>query len=807
MRSRWAGERLRRRTHHVPLRWITLFVLGCLLSTWTPVGAEDFTFSCWFNGWRKNANDSSADVFAIETNRYAMILDVADFDRFRLGRIENSVSYEQAVRHKTEKLLRLPDAELLIEMEVDGVRYVARTCEAGLQSGVKHLSSVRLWESGRYVQHYDFLKLQFFSETGRVFKCDARMDLVAWPDSLTLNLIVSGAMDCNRCEMRLGVDSRVGKWQEATAFDGPLRDGEEKRLSLTCPMRDASRSEGNADSAKVSVSVVGGKTLPVRFDRHKNCYVATAEDLRRRRGPASRELREYDEFEITVAGTNESVPLLIDLRPPASVIGVCPVLCDEAGRPNGLPVQLSKNWHYAPMGSYVMTYAILPPADEPTTYRLKMVYGFYGDLPAASHAQLCLIGYGGNGRWDQLAIGSWGETICFDMDMSLVDVAVTDIRTLMTRDGVKGKKWGWTNAGWGGDWLNLSDTRQAKYFPNGLKTAYLSHGPCLTDVRHEGYYGRDREVELSARVQTLRTDDYCRTFMNLAYEFERDVDVEKVWLFKLGRTFTYQTPRLDYGNAEGIIRSLDVPVDVPKGELFVKSTDFTGDAPYWVSFTGASEAGAKRSKPNGYRSLIVRRYHAEINGRQYEKPTIRCPAHASEPTNLDLELLPPEGILRFRKGDRIELELELITLPRVADDYYGPNESFRNHLEANPASWATTYREANGNDLHVTVDGGRLRQRYPVVVDVEQSTVSMEIKGGVGAVPVQFRGLPNEKGFALYRLVDGRRVALDQSVHGMDFWQVEFDTATETYRATFNLPLDRTATSRWVFETRATQRQ
>ena len=81
----------------------------------------------------------------------------------------------------------------------------------------------------------------------------------------------------------------------------------------------------------------------------------------------------------------------------------------------------------------------LPATPGTSTYKLRLVYGFYGTLPSASHAQLSLVGYHGSvGRWDQLAIGCWGETICFDMDMSCVDVAITDVRMLMARKGKDG---------------------------------------------------------------------------------------------------------------------------------------------------------------------------------------------------------------------------------------------------------------------------------------------------------------------------------------------------------------------------------
>lgn len=489
------------------------------------------------------------------------------------------------------------------------------------------------------------------------------------------------------------------------------------------------------------------------------------------------------------------------MRPPANVTGVCPILCDESGRPTGIPVQLSKNWHEETMGAYLMVYTLLP-AEKTATYVLRLAYGFYGTLPSASHAQLSLVGYGGkhanNGRWDQLAIGCWGETICFDMDMSCVDVSITDIRMLMTRVGRSGKKWGWTDAGWGGDWLHIGASRQQKFFQNNLKTAYLAHGPCLTDVRHEGFYGANQEVDFTARIQTLRTDDYCRTFQKLSYTFTQDVPAKSIWLYKLGRTFSYQTPRMAYGNGEGLLEERNVPGRLEMGELFLDRVELGGPGPHWVSFVGASETAAKNPKPNGYRALIIRHYKVVTGGKTFSSPVISAPVHKTNPTNLDLELLPPAGVSRFAKGDRIEMDLELITLPREADDYYGPNEAFRRHLAENPGSWKTTYREARGNNLSVKARGGRVVQGYPIVIQAEEREVEVAIKGGVGAVPIRFEGLPSALGNRLHQVVDGRRIPFDQSVHGHDFWQTDFDAATQTYRVTFNLPLDGLEESRWL---------
>ena len=116
----------------------------------TFAGINDYTFSCWQNGWRKNVNDHSADIFGIETSRYGFTIDLADFSRVRSGVIDNPVSYERALTYKAEKLKELPIAQLMIELEIDGISYRARTCKAGKEKGVKHLKDVRMWESGRY---------------------------------------------------------------------------------------------------------------------------------------------------------------------------------------------------------------------------------------------------------------------------------------------------------------------------------------------------------------------------------------------------------------------------------------------------------------------------------------------------------------------------------------------------------------------------------------------------------------------------------------------------------------------------------
>lgn len=168
--------------------------------------------------------------------------------------------------------------------------------------------------------------------------------------------------------------------------------------------------------------------------------------------------------------------------------------------------------------------------------------------------------------------------------------------------------------------------------------------------------------------------------------------------------------------------------------------------------------------------------------------------------DLDLLLVSPEDVTEFKPGDRIEMDLQWITLPRVAQDYYGPNQAFRTHLTANPHSWKTVYRETQGNYLHVTVDGGVAIHNYPIIIQASQPEITVDIRGGVGFVPIRFEGLKTPSGYLLFQDIDGQLMPLDQSVHGNDYWQTTYDGGSNTYQMSFNLPLDGVESSRWVLK-------
>ena len=1003
-------------------------VAGCAVSptgetkaTVKDPAARDFSFGYWLNGWRKPKDDTSPDVLCFETGHYGFALDVDDVANARFGRFDDDADYTGALAAGTNRLAALSPAEIAIELDVDGNTYRAVTCRAGTETAVNRLRTVRLWESGRFAQVFDVESLVFKDTAGNPLACNGRLDLVAWPGSLTFNVSLapdftyeegpikgvvgnawclagkpidvphapalepehltlecwfkmpaqmnpkaSGWLICKNenewgvgnyglryhhgtanavmnntggahkqttagqhvalvpdrwyhlamtfdgTALRLYVDgqqrgttelkvprskgtghvrfgqrgdglygvvnglydqvrvwnraltaselaahakepavlkSREGlvlergfdegpvietpQWTDATLRVGFKGAGEEwhtekqvtgawttddrhavvLNCNLTSAREDARPPEKTPESkasdggraspraVTIRVSTPDQQEFPVTFKPELNCYVADVKGLKRSFAGGYVKITDYDEFDIVLESAEpkaSTVPFLFDLHNPANITGLVPVLCHPDGTPTGIPVQLSKNWHYAPLGAYLRAYAMIPVKPGQNEYLLRISYSLYGTLPAASHAQLSLVGWGGNGRWDQLSVGAAGETICFDMDMSATDQVVTDVRGMMLRKGLKGNTWGWTDAGWGGDWFNLRPKGERLAFA-GMKTAYLAHGPCLSDVIYEGHYGSGRDVHVRGRVQTLRTDDHVRTFQRLRYDFHKALPAGEAYLFKMdGHSSTI--PKIAYGNREGVVAERDTPPE--EQAEFIERVELPGAGPWWVAFPGSKPTTADRDWGTASRGLIVRSYRASFGGRTIENPSITVPGDFRKHRALtyDMWLVTPPDVEQFQPGDWVELDVEWITVPRIADDYYGPNAAFRKHLAEHPRSWKTVHRAAIGNDLTVTVIGGKLIGRYPLIVAAEENPVTVQIKGGVGFVPVRFEGLESATGYTLSERVGDQLVALDQSVHGNDFWQTDYDAATGTWKMSFNLPVDGKMKSEWVLE-------
>ena len=153
------------------------------------ITARDFTYGYWQNGMRKHRGSTSPDILCLETGYYALALDMAQLDKPRFGLIESVAGYEAELKAGGTKIKQLADADLQIEFELNGKTYRVKRCKAAAERAAEgRMQNARLWESARLAQHYDFNGLEFVDDAGELLVANAKLDLVAWPDSMTFNV-------------------------------------------------------------------------------------------------------------------------------------------------------------------------------------------------------------------------------------------------------------------------------------------------------------------------------------------------------------------------------------------------------------------------------------------------------------------------------------------------------------------------------------------------------------------------------------------------------------------------------------------
>ena len=472
----------------------------------------------------------------------------------------------------------------------------------------------------------------------------------------------------------------------------------------------------------------------------------------------------------------------------SGITGVSAILCDAEGNPTGIPVQLSKNWHRnAQSGTYQGSWfhgitQIRMPAEAKLDFQIIIANGHWGGVAAASHAQLSLIGWGGNSLWDQRALGSWGESICYDPDQALAHSTITDVRPLMVTPMKDNKPWGWTENVGGGDFFRLFKTDGQRVPHSAMRTDYQKHGPCLTEVTYEGKLGDG--IKHSATVSLGRTDDLVRGTYRIRLDVEKATEFSRFVIFQVGcDTYNYNSEQeFAVGNRAGLTK--EWPAQWGGNVYRNTPLPFTGDSP-WASLHEA-KPNKKNKGAIANRGFILRSWKAQIGGKEVT-PFIAERGHtlgARDSSTLDL-LLPKE-ITRLEPDDFIEATIEHVIIPQFSKDYYGPNVALREALSKNENTWKMVHRESVGNARKVQIKTGKLLRHFPDVrIAVEEDVAEFTLHGGLGYVPLTFTGLSGPRHFSL--TVDGKKI--DQSVHGKDFWQTNFDPTSKTWSQTYNLPL------------------
>jgi len=707
-------------------------------------------------------------------------MDVARVAVIHFGALSDPLPYERAVSQPNEVIFGLSPAQLELTVHTNTGRY---SCVAG--------GHPRLIESGRYLQRADIEGLVFEDSAGTALPAESRLEIVAWPDRLAVLLEIAPREDLEMCRAAIRFSA------------GPLVvEGEEgaevwtagEALTVHAVLFQRAPAAEPRDVIVEAFAQSSGKTLPVVRDPVRGWHRV---DLPAR--PVDRPDRaKLDRVRLRLENPGDA-PRTVRLNfaqednVPA-VTGLVPLLRDADGNPTGIPVQISKNWHrtegktFLYQGPWLHAVTMLRLAPRSCSeLEFCLAANAWGRLPLASHAQLCLIGWGTDQLWDQAAIGSWGESICYDPDVCLQRSMIDDVRPLMvTQMGTEDGKWGWTNNVGGGDFLVYFDQDGARHFLSRMRTAYLSQGPNLTDVVYAGV-SDDGKIAATVRVMTPRGDDINRAYHFFRYDALAPVRFARLAFYQVGadRYNDHQFGKVARGDENGLIEEWDAP----QGGLRYHRVgmECPGEAPWFSLHEGVGKDPKGGAWAN--RGLVVRSWKARIDGRE-EPPTAACYGTENGPPSCNVELTPPSGVTGLRPGDFVEAWVELLVLPQSADDYYGPNEFSKQDLQKNANTWKPVFRQAAGNALEVTAIEGILRRPYPPCVEVGPAhSAEIAIAGGVGYIPLIFTGLDDYRGWELCRKQRDEWVAVDQSAFGNDFWQVDREE-TGGYAITFNVSLD-----------------
>ncbi len=473
------------------------------------------------------------------------------------------------------------------------------------------------------------------------------------------------------------------------------------------------------------------------------------------------------------------------------ITGVSAILCDEKGKPTGIPVQLSKNWHNeAAAGAYKGTWfhgitQVRVPAGRTLKFQLVIANAHWGGVAAASHAQLSLIGWGSNQRWEQSALGCWGESICYEPAQGQANCTITDVRPVMVNPMSGKGQWSWTHNVGGGDFFRVFDAHGKRLAHREMKTTTHRQGPCLTEVEFSGRVGNG--IEHSVTTSLARTDDLVRGCYRLRMDVTKEMEFSRFVVFQVGAdTYNFtREGRFVFGDETG--KLFEKKIEPGKNGYRIKGLGIEGETP-WVSLEQGKPANPKNDKGAwANRGMIVREWNARVGG---ESVDCHFAEHGmirgrSEYSTVDL-VLPPE-ITRLQPGDFIEAVVEYVVMPQKMEDYYGPNEFLKGALAAYGGTWKMIHREAIGNERIVGLDEGLLERTFPDVrVRCKNDGAKITLRGGLGYVPITFTGLSSHDGFTLK--VNGK--VFDQSVHGNDFWQTDYDVERRSWSRTYNLPCD-----------------
>ena len=238
-------------------------------------------------------------------------------------------------------------------------------------------------------------------------------------------------------------------------------------------------------------------------------------EVRLPRGTGNQLKNDYYTININNQSSNtwKKVKINFHIDHPRRMTGVSGILRDPSTKePTGIHVQMSKNWHEqreARYNSYWwtgITHVRVPPG-QTTSFELVIAYQYYEGLHGVSHSQLSLCGWATNGLWEEVGLGSNGESITYEPHGHHRRQMILDTRPwLVCQMNVAGcagspDSTRWTENVGGGDFLNAVDKKGMYQYLVRDTTYHTMNGPRLTNATYAGVTV-DQNIHVSRTVST-----------------------------------------------------------------------------------------------------------------------------------------------------------------------------------------------------------------------------------------------------------------------------------------------------------------
>ncbi|WP_158968111.1 hypothetical protein [Paraglaciecola sp. L3A3] len=414
-----------------------------------------------------------------------------------------------------------------------------------------HAFPIRFIETGNWYQYISFHEFSLVPDNNveQIINIEGHLDWKAWHNSGSISLSLNPTKNIN-------ITSIKPVWKNNDKdINTAVTNFDNQAYTLTMSYHLTANQKVqwfNLQPSPVTNIKISSDHATATFEPTSNAWEIQLPEIEKTRAQSKTSPEVLDKtttnsFSLANDSAEEQTVNLRFIHPRHSQTGFVPILRDNNGIQTGWPIQVSKNWHIRKGrprltndGGWSHTSLSLKvPAKSNNTYTYEIVHANWNGVPAASVAQLSLVGWGGNGFWLEAALGNWSEHFCFQPGRALRRSMITDIRPLFQK-GMNNKKdddgYNWTSNVGGGDTGLLHD-RNGRYIPwKQARTEFHSLGPILSEVSIEEITSDD-SAKLRSTFIIPRSDDLNRAYIKLEFEVLKPFDISRLALFQFGNDY------------------------------------------------------------------------------------------------------------------------------------------------------------------------------------------------------------------------------------------------------------------------------